>query len=120
MRCRDCQITVGTALPLVVRIFNPGRHALPAVNVDGELLGPDVLQEAGPGGHQLGPGLTAELQFLLESGESVVETEDLAGQFSIGLISALLHIRPGNSFINPRLGQLKISSQTISLSLNCL
>ena len=90
-----------------MRILYPSRHALPAVNVDGELLGPDVLQEPGPGGDQLCPGLTANLQLLPESGESVLQTEDLTGQFSVGLVSTLLHIRPGNSFINPRLGQLK-------------
>ena len=106
-------------LPLVVRVFNPGRHALPAVDVDGELLGPDVLEEAGPGGHQLGPGLTAELQLLLESRESVVESQHLAGQSGIGLVSALLHIRPGYSLINPSLGQLKnIISFYLSLSLS--
>ena len=41
-------------IPLVVRILYPGGHALPAVDGEGELLGPDVLPELGPGGHQLG------------------------------------------------------------------
>ena len=93
-------------LPLVVRVFDPGRHALPAVDVDGELLGPDVLQQPGPGGHQPSPGLIAESQLLLESRESVLEAQDLTGQFSIGLVSALLQVGTRHSFINSCLGQL--------------
>merc|ERR1719150_2360493 len=54
--------SAGGEISLVVRILYPSRHALPAVDVERELLGPDVLPQPGPGGHQLGSRLRAERQ----------------------------------------------------------
>ena len=89
-----------------MRILYPSRHALPAVDVERELLGPDVLPQPGPGGHQLGPRLRAELQPLLQGRESLVQARHLAGKAPVGLVSALLQVGTRHSFINSCLGQL--------------
>lgn len=96
-------------IPLVVRILYPGGHALPAVDGEGELLGPYVLPELGPGGHQLGPGLVGEVEPLLERGDGLVQARDLAGQGPVGLVRALLQVGSSDSLLYPSLGQLQHS-----------
>ena len=93
-----------------MRILYPGCHALPAVDGEGELLGPDVLPEPRPGRHQAGSGLIGLVQPLLEVGDGLVKCPDLASQGPVGQVCTLLQVRSRYSLLYPSLGQLQHST----------